>query len=115
MRGRPPERHYRIIPELFREELTDCGLSIRSLGNPRSKKYIGISDKTISRGLKNGWFTLETLRKLSEVMDVEYFAIEPDIREAMTRLEKENDLLKKALSDISKILQQLYIDLDNLQ
>lgn len=98
---------YPINPERFKEALADRGISIRSLGNPNSIFFIGLSDKTIFRGLKNGWFSKKTLEKLSDILDVEDFLIEPDYETELEILRKENEELRELLSKIKKLIGEV--------
>lgn len=110
--GRHKERHYPIFRDLFEEELKLKGLSINKLGNPRSKYFIGINEKTIRRGVKNGWFTASTIAKLSSVMDIASFTMDSDSYKELVRLRKENEMLKKTIQEIASSVQKVYLNLE---
>ncbi len=98
---------YPINPEWFKEALADREISIRSLGNPDSIYFIGLSDKTIFRGVKNGWFSKKTLDKLSDILDIEDFLIEPDYETELEILRNENEKLKSIISKIKSLIGEV--------
>lgn len=104
--GKVDSIHYPIDPFLFRMELEANCISIRSLGDKNSPNYIGLSDKTIFRALKNKWVTKETLDKLSEIVEVDFFVMDMNLEDQIKSLQKENAELRKALEDIRKILDR---------
>jgi len=99
--------HYPINPEWFKEALDDRGISIRSLGNPDSIFFIGLSDKTIFRGLKNGWFSEKTLNKLSDILDIEDFLVKPDYETELEILRQENKELRTIISKIKSLIGEI--------
>lgn len=99
--------HYPINPKLFKEALHDRGISIRSLGNPDSIFFIGVSDKTIFRGLKNGWFSKETLNKLSNILDIGDFLVKPNYETELEILRKENEELRAIISKIKNLIGEV--------
>ena len=99
--------HYPINSEWFKEALDDRGISIRSLGNPDSIFFIGVSDKTIFRGLKNGWFSKKTLDKLSDILDVEDFVVEPDYETEIEILKQENEKLRAIIFKIKSLIGEV--------
>ena len=104
--GKVDSIHYPIDPFLFRMELEANCISIRSLGDKNSPNYIGLSDKTIFRALKQKWVTKETLDKLSEIVEVDNFIMDMNWEDEIRLLQKENAELRKALEDIRKILDR---------
>ena len=99
--------HYPINSERFREALADRGISIRSLGNPDSIFSIGVSDKTIFRGLKNGWFSEKTLDKLSDILDVDDFLVKPDYETEIEILKQENEKLRSIIFKIKDLIGEV--------
>lgn len=68
----------KISGELLKAELKKKGLSIRRIGNKYSPEYIGVSDRTIGRCIRDGHMTIKTLDALSKVVDINAFIIEDD-------------------------------------
>ncbi len=102
---RKREEMRRICGFLLRQELNSRGISVRSLGNPNSDNYIGLSAKTIERGLKYEQMSEKTLDALSEIIDIDYILMDETYEEEAKRLRKENADLKKKLNKIKKILE----------
>jgi hypothetical protein len=113
-----------IIPRLFKDELAALGISIRSFDNPESNNYIGVTSKTIHRGIRNGWLSRKTVEALSDIMDVERFVIDVpyddiellqkeniQLKLQIDRLTTENDFLKDRLkwlnNSVNDICEQL--------
>jgi len=67
-----PDRIY-IDSHKLREALEFNNISILSLGNKDSANYIGVSERTIRRGLKAGYFSPRTMLKLSRFIDMNRF------------------------------------------
>ena len=65
-----------IKADVFRDALELNDISIRDLGNPDSTNYVGVSEKTIRRGIKNGWYSKNTMRHLSKVINMNRFVTE---------------------------------------
>lgn len=97
----------RICGFLLRQELNSRGISVRSLGNPNSDNYIGLSAKTIERGLKYEQMSEKTLDALSKIIDIDYILMDETYEEEAKRLRKENADLKKKLNKIKKILETI--------
>ena len=89
-----PQLHIKIIPFLFKDELACRGISIRSLGNPDSPNYVGVTARTIHRGLRDGYFTRKTVEALSDIIEVDSFVIDFDYDD-YEKLLAENTKLKK--------------------
>lgn len=102
-----PQLHIKIIPFLFKDELACRGISIRSLGNPHSPNYIGITSRTIHRGLQDGYFTRRTIEALSDIMEVDSFVVDFDYGD-YEKLLLENTKLKKQNSDL--LIKQYYLE-----
>ena len=116
--GNTPSLHIQIIPMLFKDHLDDLGISIRSLGDPKSENYIGVSSRTIQRGLKDGYFTRKTIEALADIMDTDHFVIEVDyddleiltkenaeLKREIDKLKIENDYLKDRLIFLKSTIQ----------
>lgn len=102
-----PQLHIKIIPFLFKDELACRGISICSLGDPESPNYIGITVRTIHRGLRDGYFTRRTIEALSNIMDVDSFVIDYDYDD-YKKLVEENAILKKKNKDL--LTKQCYLE-----
>ena len=92
----------KIAAMAFRRELASRGISIRSLGNPDSPNYIGISDKTIMRGIRDEQMSTKTLTALSSVVDISHFVVE-EPSEELIRLREENAKLRQQMMNIREI------------
>lgn len=90
-----PMAHIAVDPTIFKQELKSKGISIRSLGNPESPNYIGLHEKTIQKGLREGWFSIRTLNLLSKIIDTNTFVIDINHNHSATdNLAQENAKLK---------------------
>ena len=111
--------HVTIDPTMFKQELKSQGISIRSLGNPKSPNYIGLTDKTIQRGLKDGRFSVRTIDALSKIINIDNFVINVhyDIdllvqENAKLKLENDalrsqNDFLKDQLNSLNTYISSI--------
>lgn len=98
----------RIAPALLIDELDSRGISIRSLGRKDSPNYIGISDKTIFRGIKNQKLSVKTLDALSNIVNVDYFTLDDEIdilKEEIKQLKLENKRLKNKIARMKKSIK----------
>ena len=89
-----PIAHIAFDQTKFRQELKSKGINIRSLGNPESPNYIGLHQRTIRKGLKDGWFSVRTLNALSKIIDIDTFVIDTDYQSSTDNLVQENAKLK---------------------
>lgn len=93
----------RIIKYLFMLEIQTRGISIRQLGNKNSEYYCGVCAKTIQRGLAEGYMSERTLDKLSDIIDVNVFIVDEDLKEEVERLREENKKLRKIINKINNL------------
>jgi len=114
-----PIAHITFDQTMFRQELKSKGISIQSLGNPESPNYIGLHERTIRKGLKDGWFSIRTLNALSKIVDVNIFVTDVNYSHSVTdclaqenaklilendTLRFQNDFLKNRLNSISEYI-----------
>lgn len=105
--------HIEIVPELFKSELIRQGIDIQRLCNSSSPDYIGVSRRTIQRGLKNGRFSEQTICALSNIMVVDNFIIKPEYDE-IDLLIQENSYLKQKIKLLKNEINYLQNKLNNL-
>lgn len=105
--------HITIDPIAFKQELKNQGISVRSLGNPKSPNYIGLTSRTIQRGLKDGRFSVRTINALSKIINVDNFVIDvhydidllirenAELKLEVDALKSQNDFLKYQLNSLN--------------
>ena len=108
-----PLLHVKIIPFIFKDELACRGISIRSLENPESPNYIGVSSRTIHRGLKDGYFTRKTIEALSDIIETDNFIVDFDYEDIEQLTQKNDKLIKEVekLKNENKLLKSRLLHL----
>ena len=101
----------KISKELFIEELKSKNISMRSLGNKKSKNYVGISYATIQRGVASGYMSENVLSHLSEKLDIDTFILGESVLVELERLRKENKYYKTCLRKFRFVLNNLSYDI----
>lgn len=108
---------YKIDSEYFRNEIKSKKISIRELGRPNSPYYIGITERTIRRALKNKKCSIATAMAMSKIVNLDQLLIDPmsspiqnyldHLLYTIALLSKENGELRERLS----VAEQAYAEL----